>query len=333
MEQLDLAAAKLFRHFESPIKIVDQKFKVKVFAAFVVPTKARTNAAQLLDEGERGLIEARLTTERYSVIRPGEKSEDAIDDWQIQKDLEEAFGRGEFLLYYQPMVHAANRSVIGAEALIRWESPQRGLVSPGLFMPHIQSSSILKPVTWYSIRSAAAACRGWPEHVSVAINVAADVMVDSEIVQVLEDTIGFYELAGERLTIEVTESAMVDDPGRCFDILAAIRNLGVRISIDDFGAGNSSLSYFRDLPADELKMDRSFVAAMASSPRDALLIKSIVDLAHNFDLRVVAKGIEDANTADALKDLGCDVLQGYLFGKACPARDFARQLQADHSCQ
>ncbi|MFP6835486.1 MAG: EAL domain-containing protein, partial [Pseudomonadales bacterium] len=132
------------------------------------------------------------------------------------------------------------------------------------------------------------------------------------------------------LTIEVTESAMVDDPGRCFDILAAIRDLGVRISIDDFGAGYSSLSYFRDLPADELKIDRSFVSAMANSPRDALLIKSIVDLAHNFDLRVVAKGIKDRQTADALKDLGCDVLQGYLFGKACPGRDFPRHLKGNH---
>ncbi len=331
MEQLDLAAAKLFRQFETPIDVIDQSFKVTLFAAFVVPTKARTGAAQLLNDGERGLVEARSTNKCYTVVKSDKKHGNAKDDWQAQKEVEEAFERGEFLLYFQPKVHAAYRSTVGAEALLRWASPQRGLTSPELFMPHIARSAIVKSVTWYCIRSAAATCRNWPEHVSVAINVAPNVLVDSEIVQVLKDTIGLYELAGERLTIEVTESAMMEDPLTCFDILRSIRSLGVKVSIDDFGTGYSSLSYFRNLPADELKIDRSFIAAMHSSPQDALLIKSIIDIARNFGLQVVAEGVEDEATADALKDLGCDVLQGFLFGEPCPGRVFAKHLDGKPS--
>ena len=326
MQQLDLAAAKLFRQFETPIDVINHKFKVTIFATFVVPTKTRTRAAQLLSEGERGLSGARLTNARYTVVKPEESSALATDDWQTQKEIEEAFERGEFVLYFQPKVHATYRSIVGAEALLRRASPQRGLTAPGMFLPHIEHSAILKPVTWYCIRSAAATCRGWPDHVSVAINVAPDVLIDDEIVQVLQDTVGFYDLPGERLTVEVTESAMMDDPHRCFDILASIRDIGVKVSIDDFGTGFSSLSYFRDLPADELKIDRSFVAPMHNSRRDASLIKSIVDLAHNFELQVVAEGIEDEKTADALKDLGCDVLQGFFFGKPCASKDFANFL-------
>ncbi|MFB3103717.1 MAG: EAL domain-containing protein [Pseudomonadales bacterium] len=215
--------------------------------------------------------------------------------------------------------------------MLRWLSPQRGLTLPAFFMPHIERSAIVKPVTWYCIRSAAGTCRHWPKHVSVAINVSPNVLVDSEIVQVLQDTLGLYELTGERLTIEVTESAMMEDPLRCFDILRSIRSLGVKVSIDDFGTGYSSLSYFRNLPADELKIDRSFVAAMHNSPQDASLIKSIIDLARNFGLQVVAEGIEDETTADALKDLGCDVLQGLLFGEPCAGRDFASYLEGKPS--
>ncbi|MCZ6659509.1 MAG: EAL domain-containing protein [Gammaproteobacteria bacterium] len=326
MEQLDLAAAKLFRQFEAPIEVIDRSFKVTLFAAFVVPTKARTGAAQLLDEGERGLFEARSTNNRYTVVKLDKKNVDVVDDWQAQQEVEEAFERGEFHLYFQPKVHAVYRSTVGAEALLRWASPQRGLTLPGFFMPDIERSAIIKPVTWYCIRSAAATCRHWPKHVSVAINVAPNVLVDDEIVQVLQDTLGLYELAGERLTIEVTENAMMEDPLRCFDILRSIRSLSVKVSIDDFGTGYSSLAYFRNLPADELKIDRSFVAAMHNSPQDASLIKSIVDIARNFGLQVVAEGIEDETTADALKDLGCDVLQGLLFGEPCAGRDFDNYL-------
>ena len=326
IKHLDLAAAKLFRQFESPIDVLDTQVQVKIFAAFVVPTKARTEVSELLDLAERGLVESRAGSTGYTVVRPGDDREQAPDDWQLQQEVEGAFERGEFRLFYQPKVHAAYRSTVGAEALLRWASPQRGLVSPGLFMPHVENSTIIKPVTWFCIRSAAATCRGWPDGVSAAVNVAPGVLVDDEIVQVLSDTLGFYELAQGRLTMEVTESAMLDDPSRCFEILESIRGLGVKVSIDDFGTGYSSLSHFRNLPADELKIDRSFVVAMHDSARDAALVASIVDLAHNFDMQVVAEGIEDARTADALQELGCDVLQGYFFGKPCESAQFAEHL-------
>jgi predicted signal transduction protein with EAL and GGDEF domain len=329
MQHLDLAAAKLFRQFESPIDVIDKQFRVNIFAAFVVPTKVRTEPAELLDDAERGLLEARSNDKRYAVVR-NKNQVAAPDDWQTQKEIEQAFEQGEFQLYFQPKVHAVYRSTVGAEALLRWASPERGLTSPGMFMPYVERSPILKPVTWFCIRSAAANCRNWPPEVGVAINVAPQVIVDDEVVQVLKDAIGFYELGEGRLTVEVAESAMLDDPLRCFDILQSIRDLGVKISIDDFGTGYSSLSHFRDLPADELKIDRSFVVAMHDSPRDASLVKSIVDLARNFDMQIVAEGIEDEASADALRDLGCEVLQGHLFGKPCGSRAFIDYLEGKH---
>jgi EAL domain-containing protein (putative c-di-GMP-specific phosphodiesterase class I)/GGDEF domain-containing protein len=326
MQHLDLAAAKLLRQFEAPIDVIDTRFHVNIFAAFVVPTKAQTQAAELFDEAERGLLEARTNGTSYAVVRPTKDEEQAPADWQNQQEIEAAFEHGEFRLFYQPKVHATYRSIVGAEALLRWASPKRGLISPAVFLPYVEQSDMLKPVTWFCIRSAAATCRNWPEHVGVAVNVAPQIFSDDEIVQVLHDALGFYELKEGRLTVEVTESAMLEDPQRCFEILDSIRDLGVKISIDDFGTGYSSLSHFRNLPAHELKIDQSFVAAMHNSIRDAALVESIVDLAHNFDLQVVAEGIEDAATADALQELGCDVLQGYYFGRPGESADFAEKL-------
>ena len=197
---------------------------------------------------------------------------------------------------------------------------------PGEFIPVVERSELIEPLSWFALKSAIAQCRDWPEPLSVAVNIAPSLLNNDEIVRVTSDALAIFALAPHRLTLEVTETGFMEQPEVAFGVLGELRELGVRIAIDDFGTGYSSLSYFRDLPADELKIDRSFVANMARSRGDADIVKAIIDLAHNFSLKVVAEGVEDEQTARALCDLGCDCLQGYWFAKPMPAREYSKWL-------
>ncbi len=149
---------------------------------------------------------------------------------------------------------------------------------------------------------------------------------DDEIVAVTRDALGLYEMDPARLTLEITESGFMEQPERSLTILKQLRDLGTMISIDDFGTGYSSLAYFRNLPATELKIDQTFVNNMCTDPRDEALVKTIIDLAHNFGLTVVAEGVEEKAQVEKLTEMGCDVLQGYLFGEPVPAAEFQKMI-------
>ena len=215
------------------------------------------------------------------------------------------------------------RSTIGAQARLYWASSKRGLIPLETLRGSIRDGSLGKPITWFGIRSAVAACRHWPDFLTVAASLFPNVLADDEIVKILKDTLGFYDIKPDRLTLEVAENDVVEDSSTCLSTLKQIRHLGVRISIDKFGTGYSSLSQLCDIPADELNIDTSFVAAVPDSAPNTSLVKSIVDIAHNLNLLVVAAGINDEQTADTLRDLECDVLQGNLFGEKCGAKQIA----------
>jgi len=280
---------------------------------------------EILELPERGILQAKRADNAYVVIRPGHQP-DQNNHWQIQKEVEAAFDRGEFTLYYQPKIHTNFGSLLGAEALIRWLSEEKGLINPGAFMPYIENASIIRPLTWFVIKSALSKFSQWPESLTVSVNIPTMLLNDDEIVSVTRDALGLYEMDPARLTLEITESGIMEQPERSLTTLEKLRDLGTKISIDDFGTGYSSLAYFRNLPATELKIDQTFVKNMCSDPRDEALVKTIIDLAHNFGLKVVAEGVEEKVQAEKLKEMGCDVLQGYLFGKPMPATEFQKVI-------
>jgi diguanylate cyclase (GGDEF)-like protein len=241
-----------------------------------------------------------------------------------------ALDHEEFVLLYQPQVDLKTGRALSAEALVRWHHPTRGMLMPGTFMPLIEQTALMSATTqWVLIRALRQMVR-WRERgldIGVSVNLSARNLVEDDLPAKIATLLREHRIEPDRLTVEVTESATMTDPERAVRLLNALRTVGVRVSIDDFGTGNASITYLNRLPATELKIDRSLVSGICESARDEAIMRSTVDLAHYLDLNAVAEGIEDAAVLERLIDMGCDAGQGYLFSKPLSAGELAAWLE------
>jgi EAL domain-containing protein (putative c-di-GMP-specific phosphodiesterase class I) len=222
-------------------------------------------------------------------------------------------------------------SLIGAEALIRWRHPERGLVSPGLFMPVVNSSSISERIAGWVMETACKQARRWElagRGVRVGINLSPSQLQSGDLAQSVSDILAATGLTPSLLELEVTEDIILHDEERVLDTFRRIQKLGVRIVFDDFGTGYASLSYLKKFPLDGLKIDRSFVMDLLSDSDDAAIVNSTVGLSRQLGLSVIAEGIESRAIADFLLSMGCEEGQGYFFGKPMPAGEFEAQFLA-----
>lgn len=253
-------------------------------------------------------------------------------------DLRSGLDRGELLTLFQPKVDLRSRTVVGAEALVRWNHPSRGRLAPDLFIPLAESTGLIEPLTSLVLRDAVRACRGWRDaglvDVSVSVNVSPRTLLDDGFPALVAAALDEAGLPPQALILEITEGVLMGDQKATIAVLDALVASGVRMSLDDFGTGYSSLAYLQRLPVQEIKIDRSFVSDFASAgdgERAGALVSSVIGLAAAFDLTVVAEGIEDARTLERLAALGCDAAQGYYYGRPAPADtllDTARELCA-----
>ena len=233
---------------------------------------------------------------------------------------------GELELHYQPKVDLRTRRTVGFEALMRWRHPTRGLLPPDLFIPLAEQSGLIHDLTRFALTTAVAQLAVWRDagrNVPVAVNLSAHDVTSQTVVELIERLLGEYDVPASLLEVEITETALVADRSRVVPVLERLSALGVRVAIDDFGTGNTSISQLLDLPVDLLKIDRMFVTDLAANKREGseLVVKAMVDLAHSFGLHVVAEGVEDAATADLLRELDVDHAQGFLFAAALPPDD------------
>ncbi|WP_435008359.1 putative bifunctional diguanylate cyclase/phosphodiesterase [Tundrisphaera lichenicola] len=245
-------------------------------------------------------------------------------------DLRRALGDDQFLLHYQPKLDMATRHVCGAEALIRWRHPRAGLLPPAQFIPLAEQTGLIRGIDLWAVSAALADSKGWPVGVddfSVAVNLAAPGLQDPELVGQFRRILDRARVAPSHLVVEVTESAMMADPGKARRTLEGLHEMGLGIAIDDFGTGYSSLAYLKDLPIDEVKIDRSFVSDMVASEASACIVRAVVDLGHNLGLRVTAEGVEDRPTLDMLIEIGCDQAQGYWISRPLPPLEFEEWLR------
>jgi diguanylate cyclase (GGDEF)-like protein len=238
---------------------------------------------------------------------------------------------GELVLHYQPKVDLHLSELIGVEALVRWNHPQRGSVSPGEFIPIAESTGLINKLTVHVLDLALAQVRGWLDEgreIPVAVNLSPRCLLDTEMLDRIRDMLVRHRVPARLLRLEVTETAVMANPALALETLTGLHDLGIRLSIDDYGTGYSSMAYLRRLPVDELKVDRSFVLNMTSSDNDAILVRSAIDLGHNLGLSVVAEGVEGADHVTALRELGCDIAQGYHFARPMPPADLAEWLNS-----
>jgi len=240
-----------------------------------------------------------------------------------------ALESGEFVMYYQPKVRLMDGRVAGAEALIRWEHPTLGLVPPDEFIPLVEKTVLLRPLTHYVAESVLKQWREWAGmgiRIPIAINVSPRSLLDADFPDSIQQLLQEIDVPPAFLRIELTEGFLMGDSGRSIAVLDALSNIGVGLSIDDFGTGYSSLSYLKRLPIEEIKVDRSFVMQMHVDANDFMIVRATVDLGRNLGLRVVAEGVEDLATFDRLADFGCDEAQGYYIPKPMSAIEFTRWL-------
>jgi diguanylate cyclase (GGDEF)-like protein len=242
-------------------------------------------------------------------------------------DLRRAMDAGELVLHWQPKVSLPGEEVRGVEALLRWHHPERGTIPPAVFIPAAERTPVIRPLTRYVLDAAVAQCARWRAEgrdLEVAVNVSARNLLDDRFVDDVLEVLARWDVPASSLELEVTESAIMADPARAQLILGRLAEVGVTLSIDDFGAGYTSLSHLKDLPVHRLKIDRSFVAQMTSDRSDALIVRSVVELGRNLGLTTIAEGVEDRETLERLGDLGCDVAQGYLVCRPLPADQLER---------
>jgi diguanylate cyclase (GGDEF)-like protein len=240
----------------------------------------------------------------------------------LMPELRQAIQNNELDIYYQPQARIHDRGVVGVEALLRWQHPEHGFVPPDEFVPMAEHTGLIRPLTLYVLRKSMLQCQEWHLRgidLRLAVNLSVRSLLDLtfplDVARLLEET-GFDP---SYLTLEITETSIMADTGRMLSELKRLAALGVMLSIDDFGTGYSSLSYLSRLPVGEVKIDRSFVMHMRDDDNDAVIVRSVIDLARNLDLQVVAEGIEDVETWRLLAAMGCDIAQGYYLGRPMPA--------------
>jgi diguanylate cyclase (GGDEF)-like protein len=244
-------------------------------------------------------------------------------------DLRRAIEEGGLTLHYQPKVELASAEVRGVEALVRWDHPQLGVISPAEFVPLAEGTALIHALTIFVLETALRQQRAWQEtghDLTMAVNLSARSLLDVGFPQQVSALLAKHGVAPSRLMLEITESTLMTDPARAQRILHELDALGVRISIDDFGTGYSSLARLKDLPVHELKIDRAFVTSMQSIHSDAVIVRSTIDLARNLGLAVVAEGVEDGGVLSELGELGCDTAQGYYLSHPLPASEFLAWL-------
>jgi len=307
----------LRRCLAEPFRLEGADFRLTLNAGIALFPGDAASSEVLLRNAEAAAARARTGAEPY-LFYAEEMTTRIAQQLAMENRLRTALAKGEFELHYQPKVDVAHRRIVAVEALIRWRSPELGLVFPAQFIPLLEESGMILEVGAWALKQAVLDHRHWlallADAPRVAVNVSVSQLHRRDFVAVVKEAIGSGTLA-PAIDLEITESLLMEDIEASIGKLAAVRDLGLNVFIDDFGTGYSSLGYLARLPIHALKIDRSFIVAMLDAPDAMTLVATIVTLAHSLGLTVVAEGVEAEEQAQVLKALGCDQMQGYLVGR------------------
>jgi EAL domain-containing protein (putative c-di-GMP-specific phosphodiesterase class I) len=254
----------------------------------------------------------------------------ALKRLTLENNLRRAIEREEFIVYYQPKVDVNNWQIVGAEALVRWKHPELGLVSPAEFIPLAEDTGLILPIGNWVFRSACNQVKQWHNEgfhsLAISINLCARQFQQEHLTSMVVEILEQSKLDPKYLELEITESSIMTNVDFAVKVLTELQKMGIRVSVDDFGTGFSSLGYLKRLPIDVLKIDQSFVRDVTTDPDDAALVMAIITLAHNLRLKVIAEGVETEEQLRFLRLLRCDEIQGYLFSRPLAAVDFRKLL-------
>lgn len=291
------------------------------------------NVTTLLRNAESALSQAKLAGRSSTAFYRPELTQAARRRIQMESELRRAIECDELRLLYQPIVSVTSKTIVAAEALLRWQHPNDGLVTPRDFIEAVEHSELVHPVGRWVLEQAAAQARDWLSHgrVRISINISAPQIAAGNLARQIEEVLDQTGLDPRLLGVEVLERILLRDPDQALAELGRIRDLGVSIALDDFGSGYSSLGYLKRLPVDYLKIDRGFIRHLTSDPIDEAIVRSTIAMAHNLGLQVIAEGVETADQLAHLASAGCDLVQGYLLGRPMMPGQIGTMLKAAHA--
>lgn len=295
----------------------------------VYPTDG-SRAEELIEHADIAMYRAKEAGRGNFQFYKASMNQRAVDRLLLENALRNALQAEEFELMYQPQVELCSGRIIGAEALIRWRHPKRGLVGPGEFINVAEEMGLIVPIGAWVMRAACAQAKAWQDAghplLRIAVNLSARQFAQKNLVEQVQEVLSQTDFDATGLEIEITESLAMTDVEQTIVILRKLKALGIQLSIDDFGTGYSSLSYLKRFPIDVLKIDRSFVRDISSDPEDAAIVSAIIGLAHNLNLKVIAEGVEEEDQLAFLHRAACDAMQGYLFSRPVTAAEFEQVL-------
>ncbi|MES2831539.1 MAG: EAL domain-containing protein [Pseudomonadota bacterium] len=321
LPEAQAVAARILQSLEEPISLEDQTVDLGAGIGIAGYPEHGNDAESLLSRAEIAMYAAKKTGNEAVVYDPA-LDKGSQQSLSMLSELRRALERNEFRLYVQPKLSLSSGKLIGLEALIRWVHPEKGMIFPDNFIPFAEKTGFIRMLTRWVLEESAALCRALALqgiHVKISANLSTRDLLDQELPAKFAEVLARHQVQPSSFCLEITESAIMDDPVRAQLTLERFNAMGVQLSIDDFGTGYSSLAYLKRLPVDELKIDKSFVMNMESGADDAKIVRSTIDLGHNMGLRVVAEGIESEAVWKQLAAMGCDQGQGYFMSRPIPS--------------
>jgi diguanylate cyclase (GGDEF)-like protein/PAS domain S-box-containing protein len=321
---------RVLHEVSQPWKANDLEFQITCSIGLTLCPDDGRDAETLLKNADSAMYKAKELGRNNFQYFSAEMNTSVTDRLELLNRLRQAISNEDFVLHYQPKVSLASQKIIGAEALVRWNSAHSGMVSPASFIPLAEETGLIIPLGEWVLRTACRQNRAWQDAgypaIPISVNLSPRQLARGDIVEVVERILDETGLQAQYLELEITESVMTTDVEKSFALLTRLRALGVKISLDDFGTGYSSLSYLKRFPVDTLKIDQSFVRDIATDQDSAAIVKAIISLGRNLNLTVLAEGIESAEQFRFLLENGCDEGQGYLMSKPIPNKNFVDLL-------
>jgi diguanylate cyclase (GGDEF)-like protein len=327
-QQLEDFAARLLQAAREPITVDELSLELDASLGIARFPRDGDDAHTLLRRADLAMYAAKEAQTGFAFYSP-EQDRNSAHRLAVLSDFRRALLHDEIVLHYQPIVDLDNLVVRGAEGLVRWQHPEQGLLPPAAFIQAVEQTGLIVPLTHHVLDRAIAQCAEWRRsgsEMSVAVNLSARNLLDRDLPKEVERLLSLYSLPPEALQLEITESMIMSDPERAMVTVMRLHDLGVHLSVDDFGTGYSSLAHLRQLPINELKIDRSFVTPMLEDENDLIIVRSTINLGHDLGLRIVAEGVEDERTLMRLAMLGADLAQGYHLSRPLAPDAFGEWL-------
>ena len=328
-DEAEYTAAKIVEALEEPFKIGEHTLDVRASIGVAAYPTQGEDADTLVRRADTAMYAAKRGNRGYALYQASLDVHHA-GELSLLSDLRRAIERNELQLAYQPKIELHGGAVAGAEALLRWQHPERGAIAPNHFIPFAEQTGFIRSLTRWVIEAAARQSNVWAAtglRIPLAINISVQDLLDPVMPDFLLSALRKNGVAPGMIQLEITESGVMQDAGAAIAVLKRLRELGIETAIDDFGTGYSSLAYVKQLAVGELKIDRSFVRNLVRDTKDRAIVLSTIELGHNLDLRVVAEGVEDQASLDVLRKLGCDLVQGYVFARPMAEPEFRRWVR------